>query len=78
MKEKKFTLNRKRDLPNVCPNTVRPSSPKQALRASNGFVNWINANPLCIDMPENEKKNVFGITTVAFINLEFIIKIIIL
>jgi len=32
-----------RHSPRVCPSTVRPSSPRQALRASKGFVNWTKA-----------------------------------
>lgn len=42
-------------LPKIWLSTVLPSSPKQALLASNGFVNCTKAYPLCIDIPAKQR-----------------------
>lgn len=52
-------LNDIRNLPKTWLRTVLPSSPWHAFLASNGFVNWTNAYPLCIEIPVNEKLKVF-------------------
>lgn len=59
------------NLPNTWLRTVRPSSPKQALLASKGFVNCTKAYPLCIDIPVNKKDIIYYRTFELQYNFDF-------
>lgn len=48
--------SRTHNSPRVWLRIFRPSSPRQAFRASNGFVNCTKAYPLCIEMPAKNRR----------------------